>query len=326
MPPDFLSLRFNRIKIKAFVGVKMYLLKKLPMDEEARSGMRNEGGSTLLQLIIVFAVIAVVSSFAILSINSTRASLRLQNSVRQLSGYLEKARLDAVRRHANSTVVFTSASTYDITMDFDGSGTLSTRTFPFENGVTIISTPLPSLTFNWRGRISACTLTFAVQNTRGDQSWVDVSDAGDVTVNSNVDVLPTATYATVNTNSSVDSTAVVPGSAVHNNTLDCTGTSGGAGPPISGSGPGCTDTANPSSISIRKSGGSTAQIAVTATNAGTITVSAPINLSVTPASQAVTGGSSANFSITSLNNTRGTFAVNFNTPCTTLTVLLTVTN
>lgn len=305
----------------------MYLLKKLPTDKEMPSGMRHESGSTLLQLVIVFAVIATISAFAVISINSARSTLRLQGSVRQLAGYLEKARLDAVRRHANSTVVFTSPSTYAITMDFDGSGTVSTRTLPFENGVTIISTPLPSLTFNWRGRISACTLTFAVQNSRGEQSWVDVSDAGDVTVNSNVDITTTtATYATVNTNSSVDSTAVVPGGAVHDNTLDCTGVSAPPGPPISGGGPGCLDTANPSSISIKKNGGGTAQITVTATNTGTIAVSAPINLSVTPASQTVTGGGSVNFSITSLNNTRGTFAVNFTTPCTILTVLLTVKN
>ena len=291
-----------------------------------RSGSRCARGFTLLQVIITLAVVSIITTFALIGFSSTRASLRLQNSVRQLSGYLEKARLDALRRHGNSTVIFTSPSTYDVTMDFEGAGTVSTRTIPFENDVSIISTPLPSLTFNWRGRISACTLTFAVQNNRGEQSWIDVSDAGDVTINSNVDVLPNASYATVNTNSSVDSTAVVSGNAVHNNTVDCVGSgSGVAGPPISG-GPGCPDTATPSSISIKKSGGGTATITVTATNTGTVSVSAPINLKVTPASQAVSGGSSVTFSIVSLNNTRGTFAVNFNSPCTTLTVLVTVTN
>ena len=191
-----------------------------------RSAIREASGYTLVQVMITVAVISIVSAFALLNINSTRASLRLQNSVRQLASYLEKARLDAIRRHANSSVVFTNATTYEVTMDFDGSGTVSTRTLPFENGVAIISTPLPSLTFNWRGRISACTVHFTVQNTGGEQSWVDVSDAGDVTVNSNVDITTTtATYGTVNTNSSVDSTAVVSGSVVHNNTLDCDGTS-----------------------------------------------------------------------------------------------------
>jgi type II secretory pathway pseudopilin PulG len=293
---------------------------------EMRRGIRCASGFTLLQVIITLAVVSIITTFALIGFSSTRASLRLQNSVRQLSGYLEKARLDALRRHGNSTVVFTSPSTYDVIMDFEGAGTVSTRTIPFENDVSIISTPLPSVTFNWRGRTSACTLTFAVQNNRGEQSWIDVSDAGDVTINSNVDVLPNASYATVNTTSSVDSTAVVSGNGVHNNTVDCVGSgSGVAGPPISG-GPGCPDTATPSSISIKKNGGGTATITVAATNTGTVSVSAPINLMVTPASQAVSGGGSVTFSIVSLNNTRGTFAVNFNSPCTTLTVLLTVTN
>jgi Tfp pilus assembly protein FimT len=284
-------------------------------------------GFTLLQVAISFAVLAIISGFAIVGLQSVRASLRLQNSVRQLASYLEKARLDAVRRHSSSSVVFTSAVTYNVTMDFDGSGTVTTRTLPFEDGVLIISTPLPNLNFNWRGRTSACTLTFAVQNSRGEQSWVDVSDAGDVTVNSNVDVLPSASYVPVNSTLDVGPSAVVSGNAVHNNAADCNAASAGAvGPPISGSGAGCTDTANPSSISIKKNGGGTAQITITAAAAGTVSVSGPINLRVTPNVQSVSAGSSVNFSISSLNNTRGTFAVNFTSPCTTLTVLVTVTN
>src|SRR6266850_1357962 len=219
--------------------------QELPIVANLRRANRDASGFTLIQLVIVFAIIAIVSSFALLGINSTRATLRLQNSVRQLGAYLEKARLDAIKRHDNSSVVFTSPSTYDVTMDFSGSGTVTTRSIPFDNGITVFSTPLPSVNFNWRGRISACTLTFAVRNIGGEQSNVDVSDAGDVTINSNVNVLPNASYATVDTNSGVDSTAVVSGSAVHNNTADCTNPdSPPPGPPISGGGPGCPDSAS----------------------------------------------------------------------------------
>ena len=250
----------------------------LPKDISSSAKVQDARGFSLLQMVIVLAVASIIGTFAVLNIHSTREQLRLQNSVRQLAGYLEKARLDAIRRHGDgvtnpfSTVVFNNTTSYDVTMDFEGAGAVTTRTFPFETDVAIISTPLPTLTFNWRGRTSACTLTFAVQNSRGEQSWVDVSDAGDVTINSNVDVLPTATYATVSSGSGVQSSTIVPGSGVHNNTLDCSGASGGAGPPVSGGGPGCTDTANPSSVSIRKNGGGTATIAVTATNMGTVTV------------------------------------------------------
>ncbi|HYX29757.1 MAG TPA: GspH/FimT family pseudopilin [Pyrinomonadaceae bacterium] len=300
---------------------------RIRRNKRTQQWSRGESGFTILQTAIAVAIMGVICGFAVMSLTSAKASLRLQNSVRQLSSYLEKARIDAIRRHGTSSVVFTDTGTYVVSMDFAGSGTVSTRTIPFEQGVAIISTPLPAVNFNWRGRTSACTLTFAVQNSGGEQSWVDVSDAGDVTVNSNVDVMPSASYATVSGTSDVESTAVVTGSGVHNNTVDCSGSGGGtAGPPISGSGIGCTDTANPSSIAIRKNGGSSATVTVTATNTGTVSVQAPINIRVTPATQTVTGGSSVSFGLSSLNNTRGTFAVNFNSPCTTLTVLLTVTN
>src|SRR5260370_16124598 len=147
-------------------------------EENVQELNRGTGGSSLIQLVITVAVIAIVVSFGLLGINSTRASLHLQNSVRELGGYLVKARLDAIRRHDNASVVFTSTSTYTVTMDFDGSGTISTRTLPFENGVTIVTTPLPTVTFNWRGRTSNCTQTFSVPNIPGERTWVDWSNAG----------------------------------------------------------------------------------------------------------------------------------------------------
>jgi hypothetical protein len=77
-------------------------------------------------------------------------------------------------------------------MDFEGAGTVSTEHFRLKV-VCHHQHTVAERDFNWRGKNSACTITFAVQNSRGEQSWVDVSDAGDVTVDSNVDVLPTAT-------------------------------------------------------------------------------------------------------------------------------------
>jgi len=288
---------------------------------------RDERGFTILQMIITLAIMGVICGFAVISLTRAKSDLKMQNSVRQLAGYLEKARLDAIKRHGSSSVAFIDNSNYTVNMDFDGDGVPDSRTVPFEGDVAVFSTPLPSVGFNWRGRTESCTLTFAVQNVTGRQVNVDVSDAGDVTVNGNVDILPSVSYHAIDGGSDDKSTAVGTGSGVHNNSIDCTeGGSGTAGPPISGTGVGCTDTADPSSISIRKNGGSSAQITVNATNTGTINVQAPTNLLVSPASQTVTGGGTDTFTISSVNNIRGTFAVNFSTPCTTLTVLLTVTN
>jgi type II secretory pathway pseudopilin PulG len=294
--------------------------------------MRSDRGFSILQMVITLTIASVVSTFAVISFVNSRQSLRKQNSVRLLAGNLEKARLDSIRRHASpfpSSVVFTSPTTYDVTMDY-GSGTPTTRTFTFEGGVEVFSTPLPSVSFNWRGRTAACTNRFAIKNTRGEQSEIDVSDAGDVTVDRNVDVLTAdVTYNTVNSNSGVQSATIVTGGGTHNNTVDCIDDSAELppGPPITGGGPGCpNDSANPSSISIRKNGGSSATIAVTASSTGTITVTKPINLDVTPMSQTVTAGSTVNFTVSSNNSIRSTFAVVFNAPCSSLTVLISVTN
>ena len=296
--------------------------------------VRSEKGFSILQMVITVAVASIVSTFAVINFVNTRQSLKLQNSVRQLAGYLEKARLDSIRRHANpvnSSVVFTSPTSYDVTMDFAGSGTPTTRTFAFENGVEVFSNGLPSVSFNWRGRTSACTNRFAVKNSRGEQSEIDVSDAGDVTIDRNVDVLMAdVTYGSVNSNSGVQSSTIVTGGGLHNNTVDCAHDSAEdpPGPPITGGGPGCpNDSADPSSFTIRKNGGSSRTVAVTASSTGTIVVTKPINLDVTPMSQTVTAGGTVNFTVSSNNNIKSTFAVVFSSPCgSSLTVLVTVIN
>ena len=288
----------------------------------------SEAGFSLLQLIMVMAIAGVIATYAVFSIRSSRESLALQNSVRQLASNIEKARLDALKRHANTSVVFPDTTAYDVTMDFDGTGTPYTRRYALQGGVVLPAGPLPNISFNWRGRTLSCTKTFSFVSPSGLQSWVDVSDAGDVTVNSDVDVLPTVSYATVSTTAGVASTAVVTGTTAHNNSLDCdTVANGTPGPPVTGNGSGgCKLIVNPSSLSIKKNGATTGSIVVTSNTAGTITTSVPINLRITPATAPVSANGSVSFTISSLNTTRGTYAVNFSTSCTTVTSLVKVTN
>lgn len=288
-----------------------------------------EQGFSLLQLMVVVAIVGIISAFALIDIRSSREALTLENSVRQLAGLIEKARLDAVRRHGTSQLVFDSNNSYNVTMDFDGSGTPYTRRYRLLGDIQIPSgSPLPSIFFNWRGRTSACTNTFAFQNSAGLQSWVDVSNAGDVTINSDVDVLPSVRYASVSTTAGIAPVTVASGSGTHNNTLDCdTTTSGTAGPPVTGTGSGgCNLTVNPSSLTIKKSGASTGSIVVSSNTSGTITASGATNLTISPASQAISANGSVTFSVISNNRTRGTFAVNFGNSCTTVTTLVKVIN
>ena len=144
----------------------------------------KQNGFTIMQMVVTIAIIAVVSTFGVLGITKARAEFRVQSSARQLAVYLEKARADAIRRHAapgaESWVESfgPGTNTYNVRMDF-GNGTLQIKTFQLESGVTF-TTNAQRTSFDWRGRIPS-RWVFQVYN--GTTSVpVDVSGSGDITV------------------------------------------------------------------------------------------------------------------------------------------------
>ena len=151
----------------------------------------QQQGFTIIQMVVTLAIIAVVSTFGVLGIRTARAEYRLHNSARLFASYIEKARADAIRRHAadgaeSSVETFgPGTSHYAITMDF-GSG-LETRTFELDPGMTF-TTAAEKVTFDWRGRLlEPCEITkacvFQVHSTYPNRSVpVDVSGSGDITV------------------------------------------------------------------------------------------------------------------------------------------------
>ncbi len=288
---------------------------------------RNDRGVGILELVIVVAIIGIVSAVALLQIRSSRSAMRVQNSVRQLASYMEKARVDAVRRRGNSSVAFTDTRTYTVTMDFNNSGSATPRTFTFLDNVQLASSDLPNVTFNWRGRTvnagSSCVTTFAVSDTMDHGLSVDVSGSGDVTVENEQPTLPNVNYNNVNSSDSIDSRAVVTGTSTSDNTpcLDLSG--GGVG--IDAGPPSCTIHAGSSSITIRKNGGTTGSVLLTMSTPSLVVATYPSNLIVSPASQSVFTGQS--FSIVSKNTLRGPYNVTFTSQCgSSVVVKVNVTN
>ena len=293
-----------------------------------RSGERGFG---LPELLIAFAIIAAISVVALINLKSARASLRVQNSVRQLASYMEKARVDAVRRHSTATVSFTSPTSYSVHMDFDNSGTVTDRNFTFESGVRVANnTDLPTVTFNWRGRTitggANCVTTFSVKNDTNpnDGLNVDVSGSGDVTVENQQPTLPNVPYNnTIPASSSVRSNTVVSGSETIDST-PCLDVSGEGVAGESGT-EACRINVSATSVSVKKNSGTSKSVVVSLSVSSGVVASYPSNLTVTPASQTVSTGSS--FVIKSNNNLRGPFNVTFSAQCgSTILVKVNVTN
>ena len=63
-----------------------------------KSRTANQQGFTISQMIVTLAIIAIVSTVGVLGIKNARAEFRLQNNARLFATYIEKARLDAIRR------------------------------------------------------------------------------------------------------------------------------------------------------------------------------------------------------------------------------------
>lgn len=151
-----------------------------------RSRVKQQHGFTIIQMVITVAIIAIVTTFGVLGIKSARAEYRLQNSARLFATYIEKARQDAIRRHAASGAESTIESfqpgtnSYQVGMDF-GSGSVETRTFTLESGLSF-DTIAKKVSFDWRGRITEAWVFQIHSDYLNRNMPVDVSGSGDITV------------------------------------------------------------------------------------------------------------------------------------------------
>lgn len=147
----------------------------------------RQHGITSLQLIITITIGLIVCAFAVVGITSARAQIRRTNSARQFAALVERARADSVRRHAASgqeaSIQQINESTYAVTMDFDGTGALTTQDFSTESGVRI-NIPGGSFRFDWRGRVAnEVNVGFSNRIVGIDYSNnVNISGSGDVTM------------------------------------------------------------------------------------------------------------------------------------------------
>ena len=154
---------------------------------DTRSTAKQQG-FTLTQMVIVLSIISVVTTFGVLGIKTARAEFQHQSNARLFASYVEKARADAIRRHASGGQISSietfgpETTAYAVTMDW-GSGVVETRTFNLDDGLTF-DVAAQKVSFDWRGRISEAWVWQIKSAYLDKRVPVDVSGSGDITVGS----------------------------------------------------------------------------------------------------------------------------------------------
>ena len=90
----------------------------------------NAAGFSLVELLLVITIIGVVASYAFLTFEKSTKGFKLAGATRTLSGYLEKARVDSVRRHGGASININSATSYTVNIDFGGVGVTTSHDYP----------------------------------------------------------------------------------------------------------------------------------------------------------------------------------------------------
>jgi Tfp pilus assembly protein FimT len=122
--------------------------------------LSNAAGVSVVELLIVVSMIAVFSGFAFMKIVRARQLMIRANSAQEIVSYLEKARLDSMRRRPSAVsemaqVSIVNAGFFSVTIDADGNGTLDAPrviSLPTNTDLQFTGTFPRTIYFNWRGR------------------------------------------------------------------------------------------------------------------------------------------------------------------------------
>ena len=192
--------------------------RRVPAQRERK--LSSVAGLSMIELLVVVSLVAVVSSVAVVNFSKSNRNIKVTGASRMLSAYLEKARLDSLRRHGGASVVFNNTSSYTVNLDFAGTGTTTSRSIALPTNITVRYSVPPSTTildpsstpvtvaYNWRGQTTDAILVTLTDSTSGETSTLVVGAAGDISSGTSVTgpvTTPTPLNTTVTTTTSIKS-------------------------------------------------------------------------------------------------------------------------
>jgi Tfp pilus assembly protein FimT len=194
--------------------------KKTMNFPKKKTKLSGAAGFSVVELLVVILVVTITSTFALVSFRKANRSFNLSGATRTLSAYLEKARVESVRRHDVASVVINSTTSYTANIDFIGNNP-TPRTVTLPDGMSISyklppattsinpsSTPI-TITYDWRGRTTSTVLLTLTDSTAGvGSNTVVVGPAGDLSSDTTVTgpvTTPTPQNTTVTTTSGIKS-------------------------------------------------------------------------------------------------------------------------
>ena len=161
--------------------------------------LSSAAGVSVVELLVVTLIVAGLTTFALISFQRSGRTFKLSGATRNLSSYLEKARVNSIRRHGGANVLINSTTNYTANIDFNGTGTLYARTISLPPGTTLSYTLPPAttsidpsttpitITYDWRGRTDTTVLLTLTDPIGGvAPSTVMVGRTGDLSTDSTI--------------------------------------------------------------------------------------------------------------------------------------------